>query len=233
MSLAELRVCAGMSDARRTPHDARLASLGITRADEWFVASIEIDAAAARMRAALDSFHGEHPLEPGMSLQAWRGAARADHPVLVALAEASVKGIERDGGMVRRAGWNPGSSSAGLAHQEKLVQLLRDAGGEPPSTAELAAGVPDMDVPAILRLLARGGRIVPVADRYYVKEALDQECERLVSVLRDLGPATPAAIRERMGRSRKWLIPFLEWTDREGLTVRTGDRRALRNVTDA
>jgi selenocysteine-specific elongation factor len=87
-----------------------------------------------------------------------------------------------------------------------------------------------VNVGAVLRLLAREGRAVAVApDRYYEAAALAAERARLETILRELGPATPAAIRERLGRSRKWLIPLLEWADREGLTQRQGDRRVLRS----
>jgi hypothetical protein len=62
---------------------------------------------------------------------------------------------------------------------------------------------------------------------------LQHEKERLVSVLKELGPSTPAALRERLGRSRKWLIPLLEWADREGVTFRDGDLRTLHHGAGA
>lgn len=95
--------------------------------------------------------------------------------------------------------------------------------------AELAAQVPGADVAGTLRLLARAGEAVAVADRYYEAGALAAERDRLVAAFRELGTATPAQIRERLQRSRKWLIPLLEWADREGLTVREGDHRTLRS----
>jgi len=35
-------------------------------------------------------------------------------------------------------------------------------------------------------------------------------------------------VRQRLGISRKYLIPLLEWADGKGLTVRVGDVRRLR-----
>jgi len=87
-----------------------------------------------------------------------------------------------------------------------------------------------VEVGATLRLLARSGVVVAVAaDRYYERDALEQERRRLIGVLEELGAATPADFRDRMKRSRKWLIPLLEWADREGVTVRDGDRRKLKS----
>lgn len=236
MTRSELHVAAGMSVARLTALLDRMHELGLAGRDGWFVSRTEIDAAAQRMRLALAAFHRDHPLEPGMSAQAWRGAALAEREALADLAQALLEEegeAVRSGSLVHRPGWNPGAGDEAAATQERVIGLLRMAGGEAPSAPEVAAALPGMDVPGVLRMLVRGGRVVQVADRYYVKEALEDERERLASILKELGPSTPAVIRERMGRSRKWLIPLLEWADREGLTVRTGDRRALRNAGNA
>jgi selenocysteine-specific elongation factor len=64
-------------------------------------------------------------------------------------------------------------------------------------------------------------------DRYYQKEAFERERGAILRVLGELGEASPAAIRERTGRTRKWLIPLLEQLDRDGVTVRRGDVRVL------
>jgi selenocysteine-specific elongation factor len=83
-------------------------------------------------------------------------------------------------------------------------------------------------VPAALRLLAQQGLVVAVGrDRYYAKEPFEREREAVLGVLRELGEASPSEIRERLGRSRKWLIPLLEQLDRDGVTVRRGDVRVL------
>jgi selenocysteine-specific elongation factor len=64
-------------------------------------------------------------------------------------------------------------------------------------------------------------------DRYYTREALEQ----FTGVLRDLGEhgaIVPAQVRDRLGISRKYLIPLLEWADGRGITVRVGEARELR-----
>ena len=42
------------------------------------------------------------------------------------------------------------------------------------------------------------------------------------------GDITPAAFRDRFGTTRKYTIPLLEYLDREGVTMRVGDKRRLR-----
>ena len=41
---------------------------------------------------------------------------------------------------------------------------------------------------------------------------------------------TPAQLRDVLGLSRKYLIPFLEFCDRKGITERKGDGRILRET---
>jgi selenocysteine-specific elongation factor len=89
-------------------------------------------------------------------------------------------------------------------------------------------------VPALLRFLERQGRIVQVeADRYYGRQALDDMVARLKG---NLVPGTvyvPAQLRDVLGFSRKYLIPFLEYCDRSGVTERRGEGRVLRETPGA
>ncbi|HXS22774.1 MAG TPA: SelB C-terminal domain-containing protein, partial [Gemmatimonadales bacterium] len=62
--------------------------------------------------------------------------------------------------------------------------------------------------------------------RYYATEALHQFTETVREIGRG-GDIQPAAIRERLGISRKYLIPLLEWADARGITIRAGDIRRL------
>jgi selenocysteine-specific elongation factor len=233
MDRAALEVAAGLDVTRLTAVLARAAQLGLVESDGWLVAEAEVGAAAARLQAALAHHHRMHPLEPGMSAQAWRAAVRSPRSALAELASRRLLAagrVVREGGVVRVPDWDPGAGAAARQAQERVLDRLREAGAEPPSVGELTQALPGVDVAATLRLLARSGLVVAVAaDRYYERDALEQERRRIVGVLEELGAATPADFRDRTGRSRKWLIPLLEWADREGVTVREGDRRRLKS----
>ncbi|MFI5281213.1 MAG: SelB C-terminal domain-containing protein, partial [Gemmatimonadales bacterium] len=232
----ELEVSSGMTVSRLTAALAGAGEIGVIAVGDRLVSDSEVESAAARMLDALTAFHAANPLESGMSAQAWRGAAHSDRRELLEQAEArleSRRAVVREGALVRRPDWKPAASAAAQAGQEEVLKILAEAGGEPPSPAEVSARVPGVDVSGVLRLLARSGRVTQVADRYYEAQALQHEKERLVAALKELGPSTPAALRERLGRSRKWLIPFLEWADREGVTFRDGDRRTLHHGAGA
>jgi selenocysteine-specific elongation factor len=227
----ELEVLAGLDVTRLTAVLASASEIGLVQAEGRWFAHGQVDAAAAALVEALDRFHAQHPLEPGMPAQAWRAAALAAHPALVGLAEQLSFGrgrVEREGSLVRLKGWVAGAGAAARELQSAILAALEKAGPEPPTVGELASRFEGQDVAAALRLLARQGTVIAVGpDRYYAAAALDLERRRLVSVLEEVGAATPAALRDRLGRSRKWLIPLLEWADREGVTVRQGDQRRL------
>ncbi len=232
----QLEVAAGLDAARLESAVSAALTGGLVQVGTALVAEREVEELARRLTHALEDYHAAHPLEPGMPAQAWRGAAaaaRAAAPpdgIVELAADRLVRAgaIARDGSLVRRAGWAPRLSADTARLRESLLAVLEAAGPEPPSVPELAAGHPGADVPGLLRLMAREGVVVGVGkDRYYEAAALRGERERLVTVLRELGSATPAQVRERLGRSRKWLIPFLEWCDTQGITVRKGDQRVL------
>jgi selenocysteine-specific elongation factor len=80
----------------------------------------------------------------------------------------------------------------------------------------------------VLRLAAADGRVEAVErDRYYARPALD----RFVQALREIGgekEVVPSHLRERLGITRKYLIPLLEWADLKGVTLWQGGVRRVR-----
>ena len=129
-------------------------------------------------------------------------------------------------GIARVAGFTP-RVKGGNEQVNRLVSHIRTAGLAPPSTAELSLALGATDLAASLRLAVTAGDLEPVErDRHYSREAL----ERFVATLLELGKSgliTPAQVRDRLGITRKFLIPLLEWSDSRGITVRVGEGRRL------
>lgn len=186
---------------------------------------------STRARAALERYHQSHPSEPGMSLGELRQTLHAPgwltDSVLHDLQQRGT--IVQSDGLVRAATFQP-SAPGGEAQVERVIALLERSQLTPPSTEELARELDLPDISAALRLAHSAGRVFPVErERYYAQSALD----RFVAELRELGRSrliTPAEIRDRLGLTRKYVIPLLEWADRQGITVRIGDGRRLRDV---
>ena len=140
---------------------------------------------------------------------------------------AQARRIRRFDGLAALAGFAP-RVAGGDAEIDRLVGILEDAALSPPSLAELERQTGRPDVALVLRLAAAAGRVEAVErDRYYARSALDTFVQALTEIGREAVIA-PAALRDRLGISRKFLIPLLEWADGKGLTVRVAEGRKLR-----
>jgi len=236
LSLSELEVASGLDGPRLAAALSAIPADDLVRYGDWLAPDAVVAEVADKFVGALRRFHAEHPLEAGMPAQAWRASAGELRKELVALAELRLEranAVVRDGATVRLPEWRPGGGETERRVREAILRTLEAADAEPPDVAELEVALPGDDVAGALRLLAREGRAVAVGrDRYYEAGAFQRERDRFMTVLEELREATPGAIRERVGRSRKWLIPFLEHLDKEGVTERKGDVRVLRAPRD-
>jgi selenocysteine-specific elongation factor len=210
-----------VSVARREPSAQVLGDLWVT--------SASVNQVATRALGLLKDYHRQHPSAVGMPLETLRHSLRGpDDVVEAALTDLGRAGrIRRNDGTVALAGFSP-RVTGGDAEIDRVVGILVDANLTPPSISELEQSTGRRDLLAILRLAAASGRVEAVErDRYYTREALEQ----FTGVLRDLGEhgaIVPAQVRDRLGISRKYLIPLLEWADGRGITVRVGEARELR-----
>ncbi|HEU4698002.1 MAG TPA: selenocysteine-specific translation elongation factor [Gemmatimonadales bacterium] len=236
-----LRRAGGLPDALvpvvvGLPREAARAALAATDrimcvGDVWVDSRI-LEEVRERARALVREHHRARPHEPGLPLETLRhglaAALRVPGAVVEAALEALVAGgtVVMEGGVVRAAAFRP-AVTGGDAHVDRLVALLEAAGLAPPTVGELEAAEGTREVAAALRLAARAGRVVAVErDRYVARAALDRFVDTLYSI-GDTGDITPAALRERLALSRKYLIPLLEWADEAGITRRAGDGRQL------
>ncbi len=200
--------------------------------DHWIRRGV-LAGARERGLAALAAFHERQPAEQGMPLETLRRALGVPDWLAAAALDALALGgrIEVRQTHARLAGFAP-QVAGGDAAIERVVDIVRRAGLSPPSIAELERVTGREDVAAVLRLAAARGDVEAVErDRYYDGEAL----RRFAETIRELGSAgdiNPAAVRDRLGISRKFLIPLLEWADGRGITVRSGDRRRLASARD-
>lgn len=98
---------------------------------------------------------------------------------------------------------------------------------EPPAVSELV-DVFGKKVEDVLHYLERNGEVVKVSeDRYYSPDAVAQMVGKLRSALEPGRTYSPAELREVLGVSRKYLIPFLEFCDVKGVTSRNAAGRVL------
>jgi len=171
-----------------------------------------------------------HPLEPGVSLQATRLAAGKNSELIGWAIDRLIESgmIELSGSLVRPKGW---TSKLGDVEQALSVAIMHEIciqPSEPPTLAELEMKFGGKTV-ALVRKLERDGQLERVSDdRYYSSEEVGRIVAEMRSKLEVGRIYTPAELREVLGVSRKYLIPFLEFCDRKGVTERRQEGRAVR-----
>jgi selenocysteine-specific elongation factor len=204
------------------------ASRTLRQVSGHWVPDTRIAALEERARQEIAAHHQLRPADPGMPLEALRGAlGRPAWLVAAALDDLAATGeFLLDHGLARRRGFRP-EVAGGDAAIDRVVAILELAELSPPAVEALGEKVGRSDIGDILRLAAAEGRVVPVErHRYYASSQL----ERFATALREIGSAgdiTPGRVRDQLGLSRKFAIPLLEWADGQGITRRVGDSRRL------
>lgn len=171
-----------------------------------------------------------HPLQDGVSLQSIRASLSAAEEVIELALTRLVDGgkIERSGSIVRPANWKPELEAHDKALSEEILHEICKRPSEPPSVGELVAKFGGKTI-ALLRKLEREGYLARVSDdRFYSSESVKTMFGMMRSKLEAGRLYSPGELREVLGVSRKYLIPFLEYCDRCGVTERRQEGRALK-----
>jgi len=199
-----------------------------TIGDRLYAAPV-LDELGRRVRDLVDQHHAKFPMDEGVAIESIRAALAVEPDVAdVVLEELSgSEFLELKGAVAMRRGWLPRLSDADERRLQDLRQILEAAGREPPAVDELEAASGVAVLP-MLRLLERSGEAVPVErHRYYAAHAVRDMLHTLAEGMRDGREYSPAELRDTLGLSRKFLIPFLEYCDRSGFTERRPGGRVL------
>ncbi|MGH7711385.1 MAG: SelB C-terminal domain-containing protein, partial [Gemmatimonadaceae bacterium] len=196
------------------------------RVADRVVACVTLNEAVAQLVAAVSAHLAQHPLESGVQqsvLRAHIGASDAifDDVLRRALGRGE---LELHEGLVRRPGWAPQLDERHRATRDAVLAQLTKSGREPPSTQELVAQH-GQHVISLLRMLEQERLVIavePLGARYYESKCLNQLVQEMQRVMAGGSEYSPAALRDVLGMSRKFLIPFLEYCDRVGITERRG-----------
>lgn len=170
-----------------------------------------------RALAMVDEGHRRHPLRPGLPMATVARQLAVDASVVEALVDRSDQ-LERIGPDVARSGHSVDlDEDQENAWQQTIVRLQE--GLAVPSEEDLGLD------PDIISLKLRTAELVRIGPGLIY---LPEQVEQLKRHMSELGEFTVAQFRDAAGLSRKYAVPILEWSDREGLTIRRGDTRYFR-----
>jgi selenocysteine-specific elongation factor len=235
VAIAELPIRLGVT---RRELDDLLAATDAWRVHDRLYARAVRDVVGAQILGTVASHHASRPLDAGAPRQWLRTRIRAPEP----LVDAVIDGLVRDGrlaveqGEIRLAEFAPRLSGRLATTAAALRERVAAAGAEPPTLDELATqlALDPADLASVARMLARDGELVAIEPgRYYARDALAGLVTRLHAGMAANADYGPAELREFVGLTRKFLIPFLEYCDRMSYTVRNDQGRRSRGVGPA
>jgi selenocysteine-specific elongation factor len=188
-----------------------------------------IGRAEQELLAAVDASHAARPLDRGTPLQPLRVRLGLAEPLAEWVVSESVRAgtlVVKDG-LVARASWTPRFSAEDKAALAAIEGMVERAGREAPSLDEIAKAAGPR-TPALVRLLEREGRLVPVGDQRFLSPAAWSGALRaLRDATLEARTYTAGEIREIFGVSRKYAIPLIEGCDRAGVSSRVGEGRVF------
>lgn len=196
-----------------------------TTGDRWFLDEDWLETERSRILSTVKKYHENHPLRPGYPLQEL--SDRYPSTVVRDLVVEQVAGGDLVPGEdhLRLASFEPEPTDEQADRIDDLTATLEEAGLETPDRDELI----DRYSEEVLRHLIRSGDVVQLSDdRLVSSEVYDELVGRVREYLETNQPARLKDLRDLLDSSRKYVIPLMEYLDRQGVTIRDEDVRYLR-----
>jgi selenocysteine-specific elongation factor len=187
-----------------------------------------------RIRTSLQLFHEKNSLLPGIPKEELRSRYLPSVPadVFQAILEhsASTGAIQLEKDLAALSGRTSSLTSQEEALANRIADEIRSAGLEFQGIGELASKIKQKidHVTKIAYLLVRQGKVIKIADDYFVDREQWQDLKTKIRELKSSQKTFSVPdFKTRFGISRKYAIPLLEMLDREGITRRTGNERII------
>ncbi len=199
------------------------------------VHSAAIDALQPQIVARIDQFHTDHPFRAAMALNEL--CSRLGEGVSKAAVQRGVKRLIAAKALTdhpegyHRPDHSPFAAD-GAARRDDIRRILIGAGLEVPNPTALEAQI-GLDKKALRELLdtmVKSGEIVRVSPTMFLDaEVFGGARDRVLAHIAEHGAVSTAEAKTILGTSRRFLIPLLEFLDKQRITVRVGEvRKAFR-----
>ena len=185
--------------------------------------------------AALGAHHRRSPELPGLQAVRLRLALMERPPV--AGFGGVLEALLREGVLAVDGPWFrlPGHRISLSPQDEKLWAaarpLLAAERFRPPKVRDIAGALklPEAGVRVTLKRLMRMGEVVEISmDHFFLRETVAEMAGIAAEAVDSDGGLTAASFRDRLDNGRRVAIEILEFFDKAGITVRSGDVRRVR-----
>jgi len=189
-----------------------------TGSTEWLLSGSYAKRLIDQAQQMVGDFHRENPLRPGMpkaSLASQLGIGLETLAAVLSLTDR----LRLRGSAIAQAGFDPHLNPSQEKEWERIKTVLESAYPMVPKLKEVGVDA------ELVHALAREGRLIRVSEEFVY---LPQQVGALIGRLGELSDGfTVADFRDATGLTRKFAVPFLEWTDRQGLTTRHQNERTF------
>lgn len=201
----------------------------IRGAETWIAGRSWIETKAKSLRAKVQGFHKQNPLQPGMPKEELRSRELPGAPpFLLDAILATDKTIVAQGDVVRLASHRVAYQQDETAALEKIESAFAAGGLAVPSINEVLAksGVEAARARSLLQILVRERKLVRIGDDLVFHQSAIATLRDLLAQRKGRRFSVPE-FKDWTGISRKYAIPLLEYLDREHVTRREGDQRIV------
>ncbi len=185
---------------------------------EWILSRSYAQRLIHLAQQVVADFHRENHLRPGMpkaSLSSQLGIGLETLAAVLSLTDR----LRARGSVVAQVGFGPRLHPSEESEWERIRTVLESTYPTVPKLQEIGAEA------ELVHALAREGRLIRISEDFVY---LPLQVEALLDRLRELSDGfTVADFRDATGLTRKYAVPFLEWTDRQGITTRHQNERTF------
>ncbi len=183
----------------------------------------------------LAAWHRQNPLLAGvdkdrLSVDVFPGLTAKKAGLLLIVIKSSGKiSISRD--HISLAEFSLKDNQKVLAGLDKIRAFLAKRPYSPPKIKEMDSylEVSGKESRSLVNTMRANGEIIIIGDYVFLATAIAAAQERLVSYLKQNKDITVSDWRQLLNTSRKYALPLLEYFDKQGVTVRDGNVRLLKN----
>lgn len=230
--VAYLKVLLGEAEFLRTDEifvrtglkpDADLDGVELLGLPSYVVSPEGFERISGQILSHVRSYQLSHPLDTGLPLTTLRAALDTDKAFLSEIVGELARRnlVIADANAVRTPEFVP---RVHTPEKQRMMDELTAAGASPPTIRELGQAY-GAD---LVRAVIRTGELVQVSDDHaYPAEWVEHVKQLIAQHIAEHGPFTVAEFRDMVGTTRKYAVPFLEFLDRSGFTVRDGNLRKL------
>jgi len=174
-----------------------------------------------------DRAHKQNPERRGVNVSELRAELeiQSDKLFSAVILELTRNGFARSENQIGRVSHRPSLPPELVTAAENIRATLSAKRFDPPDRKAFSQ---DRHLQQALRFLIDQGEIVEISSEIVVLREADEQMQNAVTeLLSKHGSATASQVRQKIGTSRRVIIPFLEYLDRIGVTRRIGDDRVL------